>query len=151
MENPMRHIIAGVLLVLALTVRVAPAGELREVELNDGSVITGEVLSLSSGVYTVRSETLGTMRIEETKIRAVRSRRPAPAQAGALTDRMMGDKEIMALIQGLQDDPDFKKMLEDPAMMDAAKNNDYAALMANPEFMKLLGKPAVRSIVEKVK
>ncbi len=157
----MRSIIAGVLFVLALSSQIALAGEVREIELTDGSVITGEVLSLSSGIYTIKSDSLGTVRIDEAKIRVVRSRTPAssashpkggdPMQAESLTDRMMSDKEIMNLIQGLQDDPDFKKILADPEIMRAVKNNDFATLLSKPEFMKLLNKPAVRTIEEKVK
>jgi hypothetical protein len=101
------------------------------------------------------------VRIEEAKIRAVRSRTPASSgphtngnasiQAGSLTDRMMHDEEIMTIIQSLQDDPDFKKILTDPEMVEAVKNNDVMTLMSKPEFMKLLDKPAVRNIQEKVK
>ncbi len=157
----MRSIVAGALFVLAISAQAALAGEIREIELNDGSVITGEVQSLSGGIYTIKSESLGTLRIEEAKIRVVRSRTPtssgsqsksaSSAQAGSLTDRMMSDKEIMAMIEGLQDDPDFKKILADPEIIQAVKNNDFATLMSKPEFKKPLDKPAVRNIGEKIK
>jgi hypothetical protein len=157
----MRGIMAGALFVLVISAQTAPAGEIREIELNDGSVITGELLSLSGGMYTIKSDSLGIVRVEETKIRAVRSKTPASSglqsngsasvQAGALTDRMMNDAEIMSMIRGLQDDPDFKKILEDPEIMQAVKNNDVATLMSKPEFMRLLDNPPVRTIREKVK
>lgn len=157
----MRCIMAGALFVLAISAQTALAGEIREIELNDGSVITGELLSLSGGIYTIKSASLGTVRVEEAKIRAVRSKTPtssglqsnggASVQAGSLTDRMMNDVEIMTMIQGLQDDQDFKKILADPEIMQAIKNNDFATLMSKPEFLKLLDKPSVRNIQEKVK
>jgi hypothetical protein len=156
----MRGVMAGALFVLALSAQTALAGEIREIELNDGSVITGELLSLSGGIYTIKSDSLGTVRVEETKIRVVRSKTPtssgmqsnsgARIQSGALTDRMMNDTEIMAVIRGLQDDPDFKKILADPEIMRAVKDNDVATLMSKPEFMRLLDKPSVRTIREKV-
>lgn len=157
----MRRIAAGALFVLAISAQTGLAGEIREIELNDGSVIAGELLSLSGGIYTIKSDSLGTVRIEEAKVRTVRSKTPvssgslpgggASVQAGPLTDRMMNNNEIMTMIQGLQDDPDFKKILADPEVMQAVMNSDIAALMSNPEFMKLLDKPAVRDIREKVK
>jgi hypothetical protein len=151
----------GALFILAITVQTGLAGEIREIELNDGSVITGELLSLSGGVYTVKSDSLGTVRIEEAKIRTVRTKTPtfsgsrssggASVETGSLADRMMNDTDIMNTIQELQDDPDFKKILGDPEIMQAIINNDVATLMSKPEFMKLLDKPSVRSIQEKVK
>jgi hypothetical protein len=150
---------AGALFVLAISAQAAPAGEIREIELHDGSVITGELLSLSGGTCTIKSDSLGTVRIEEAKIRAVRSKTPASsglqsnggASVQSLTDRMMNDGEIMTMIRGLQDDPDFKKVLADPEIMQAVINNDVATLMSKPEFMQLLDNPSVRNIREKVK
>lgn len=147
--------IAGALLILAIVVQSSPAGEVREIELNDGSVILGEVLSLSNGIYTVKSGNLGTVQIEEPKIRAIRPRNAtrsnASTEAGSLTDKMMSDKEIMGMIQGLQDDQDFKAILADPEIMQAIINNDFATLLSKPEFLKLMEKPSVRNIQEKIK
>ena len=157
----MRRIMAAALFVLVISAQTAPAGEIREIELNDGSVITGEVLSLSNGIYTVKSDSLGTVRIEEKKIRAVRTRTAASsggpsnstasAQPELLMNKMMNNSEIMAIIQGMQDDPDFKKILADPDIMQAVKSNDIETLITKPEFMKLLDKSSVRNIQERAK
>ena len=61
----------------------------------------------------------------------------------------MSDQEIMALIQSLRNDREFKKMLEDPEVMKAVNAGDVAALMANPQFMKLLNNSSVREIERK--
>jgi hypothetical protein len=81
----------------------------------------------------------------------MQSNSSARIQSGALTDRMMNDTEIMAIIRGLQDDPDFKKILANPEIMQAVKDNDVATLMSKHEFMKLLDKASVQTIREKVK
>jgi hypothetical protein len=149
-------------LCLILFAAGAGAGELKVIELKDGSIITGEVLSLSGGMYTVKSDSLGLIKLEESKIRAIRSRSPekssasgGPAAQGndaqALQQNMMGDQEIMTMIQALRDDPDFKKVMEDPVVMKAMKDGDVSALMANPQFMKLLNNPTVKEIEKKVK
>lgn len=150
-------------LCLILFAAGAGAGELKVIELKDGSIITGEVLSLSGGIYTVKSDSLGTIKLEESKIRAIRSRSPEKGSASggpaaaqgsdtqALQQKMMGDQEIMAMIQSLRDDPEFKKVMEDPVVMKAMKDGDVSALMANPQFMKLLNNPTVKEIEKKVK
>lgn len=146
----MHSIFAVALFILSISAQPALAGEIREIELNDGSVITGEVLSLSNGTYSIKSDSLGTVKIEETKIRAIRSRTTARS-ANSLTDRMMNDQEIMSIIQGLQNDADFQKILADPEIMKAVESNDLKTLLSRPEFLKLLDKTEVENIREKVK
>lgn len=133
------------------------AGEIKEIELTDGSVITGEVLSLASGVYTIRTGSLGTLKIEDTKVRSIRqpgtlSSRPSGSnsETRSLQDKMMSDKDVMTMILSLKDDPQFTKILEDPEIMNAINSGDTAALMANPKFLQLLHNPTVREIQQKV-
>jgi hypothetical protein len=145
-------------LCLTLFAVNAGAGELKTIELKDGSVITGELLSLSGGVYTIKSDSLGVIKLEESKVRAIRSQAPAGsaapgtgAEVRGLQEKMMSDKEVMSMIQSLQDDAEFKKLLQDPEVMKAVQSGDVASLMANPQFMKLLNNPTVKDIQKKVK
>ena len=141
----------------------ASAGEMKVIELKDGSAITGEPVSLSGGIYTVRSDSLGMIKLEESKVRVIRPIAPANsaapgasvsgsgAEVRSLQEKMMSDKEVMSMIQSLQDDAEFKKLLEDPETMKAVQTGDVAALMANPQFLKLLNNPTVQDIQKKVK
>lgn len=152
----MRFLILCFFLVLALSLPIAHAGEVREIELIDGSIITGEVLSLSSGVYTIKSSSLGTIKLEETKIRSIRAKShdggtASSGEVKALQGKMMSNTEIMTLIQSLQNDPEFKKVLEDPEIMKAVKAGDVASLTSNPKFLKLLDNPTVQEIQKKAK
>ena len=152
----MRLPILCILLLAAFSLSTAQAGEVREIELIDGSIITGEVQSLSSGVYTIKSNSLGTIKLEETKVRAIRTKSPGAGDGSsgemkALQGKMMSDTEIMHLIQSLQNDPDFKKILEDPEIMKAVNAGDVASLTANPRFLKLLDNPTVQEIQKKAK
>lgn len=149
------YLISVILVFLALAATVANAAETREIELADGSVITGEVVSLSGGIYTVRSATLGTLRIEASKVRVIRLPGPAaPSDAGgqvkSLEDKMLGDSEIMDVLRALQNDPDFQKVLQDPEIMKAVQTGDIASLMRNPELLKLLNKQSVQDINKKL-
>lgn len=152
----MRRIGSIILVFLTLVTAVVNAAEIREIVLTDGSVITGEVVSLSKGIYTVRSDTLGTLRIEGSKIRAIRMQGSATSQSNArgqvnsLEDKMLSDSEIMDTIHALQNDPDFQKVLQDPEILKALQTGDIAALMRNPQFMKLLNKQAIQDINKKL-
>ena len=139
------------------------AGEVRAIELKDGSVVTGEVVSLTNGKYIIRSSSLGTIQIDESKVLVIRPiAAPAAANSGAtpdntagnvrtLQDRMMNDKEVMSKIQSLQNDPEFIKILEDPEVMKAVNSGDIATLMANPQFLRLMNNSTVQDIAEKVR
>ena len=48
------------------------AGEIKEIELSNGSRILGEITSLEGDFYTIESMDLGTVRIEKSKVRAIR-------------------------------------------------------------------------------
>jgi hypothetical protein len=149
------HIVSVILVILALAATMVNAAETREIELTDGSVITGEVVSLSGGIYTVRSATLGTLRIEASRIRVIRLPGSAAASDSggrikSLEDKMLGDSEIMDTIRALQTDPDLQKILQDPEIMKAVQTGDIAALMRNPEFIKLLNKQSVQDMNKKL-
>ncbi|MGD1075291.1 MAG: hypothetical protein ABR903_04335 [Thermodesulfovibrionales bacterium] len=143
-----------VALILAATVSIA--AETREIELMDGSIITGEIVSMEKGVYTVKSAILGTVRIEESKIRSIRKQgsssvaENAGGQVKSLEDKMMSSDEMMGMVRALQNDPDFQQILKDPEIMKAVQTGNFTALMANPNFMKLLNKQSVQQIKNKL-
>jgi hypothetical protein len=159
----MKSLMICCILVLGLFLGSVRADEVKEIVLKDGSVLTGEVVSLNNGVYTVKSDILGTIKLEESKVRVIRDRSVPPSAtlssnssaAGgdvkSLQDKMMNDKEVMARIQSLQNDPEFQALLKDPKIMQAVNAGDVAALSADPRFMKLLNNPTVREIQNKVK
>jgi hypothetical protein len=140
------------------------AGKIGEVELIDGSVICGEMVSSEGGIYTLTSDTIGTVQIEESKIRAIRfkpslephakKRDTMPNSAGAqfqvLQQLIMGNQEILQMILSLLNDPDIQGIVEDPSIIDAVNRSDIEALSSNPKFMKLLDNPAIQEITNKL-
>jgi len=149
----MKHLIMGLLFLFGISLVSAFGGEIKEIQLKDGSVIYGEIISFSSGVFTLRSKDLGTVKIEESKIQAIRSRVPVAGkgdQIQQLQQRMMSDEEVVQMILSLQNDPDVQKILEDPEIMKAVNAGDINALLSNPKFMKLLENPTIQDIRKKV-
>jgi hypothetical protein len=135
-----------------------------ELELIDGSVLTGEITSFREGVYTVRSPSLGTIEINESQIRAIRvqqSERTAgktlrstnsaiDKELKTLHESMTSDQQIMQMILSLQNDPDIQELLQDAAIMEAVSSGDINTLMANPKFRKILENPDIQQIQRKV-
>ena len=138
--------------------------ELREIELNDGSVISGEIISFGNGVYKLKSQSMGTFEIEDSKVREIRTKskkgssssQPVPAQSfsnsdiQSLTQSLMGNEKIMSMITGLQNDPEIQKIIQNPAIMEAVNSGDIMTLMSNPEFKKLLENPKIKGITGQV-
>jgi hypothetical protein len=158
MINAMKQTLMLSLLLFTLSAGDLMAGEIRDIELKDGIIIAGEVQSLEGGVYTIRTDSLGTIRIDNSRVQAIRPRGQASpsrspgisSQTRELEERMRADEEIMNKIQSLKDDPAFQKVLEDPELLNAVNSGDVAALMADPKFLQLLQNPAVQDIQKKM-
>ena len=158
--------IAGIFLSFLLVILCSSvsAGELREIELLDGSVICAEIVSFSDAIYTLKSVSLGTIKINESKIRLIRLKSHSPTsgelvspskasisnELQALQKLMINDKEIMNAILSLLNDPDFQKILQDPVIINAVNSSDIDTLISNPKFMKLLGNPKIQEIKREV-
>lgn len=152
-------------IAMVMITAAAFAAEIKEIELSDGSVITGEVISLGNGVYTIRTEAMGTLAIEESKVRSIRQRGSASPSASSsssgsssgqsaditrLQQQIMSDDQVLDMLQSLQNDPEFMKIMEDPEIMKAVNSGDTAALMANPKFLRLMQNPSVKHIQQKL-
>jgi hypothetical protein len=69
----------------------------------------------------------------------------------SISEKMIGDKEIMSMVQQLRNDPAFKGIPEEPESMQAVNSDDVATLTSNPRFMNLLNNSTPREIQSKVK
>jgi hypothetical protein len=140
------------------------AAEIAEVELIDGSVISGEISTDKDGFYIFTSDTLGTVKIEKSKIRAIRfNPSSAPhankqntisaspqAQVQTLQQLIMGDPEILKMLLSLLNDPDIQRILEDPSIIEAISRGDIEMLSSNPDFLKLMNNPVIQDITGKI-
>ena len=157
----MKFITICFVLLLVSVPLVTFSNEIMTIELTDGSVITGEVVSLIRGMYTIKSNDLGTLKIEESKIKVIRSNAPSVKSVGQNTEIkdqmesmqaiMMNNPEVLSIILSLKDDPKFQTVLRDPDVMSAVQAGDIATLSKNSKFMSLLDDPRVQQIGGKVK
>src|SRR5262249_26108784 len=133
MKEALRMRFSSILFILATVCSPLPAsGEtMREIELTDGSIIRAEVVSMSRGIYRLRSDTLGEIEVPEQQIKPTGSSRvkpapprtnvnpekkppppgkppPAPAPAAAAEDLQKVSKQAPAAMEkilSLQNDP----------------------------------------------
>ena len=147
------------LLLFIITHNTANAQGLVEINLVDGTIISGKLVSFDNGVYTISSTTLGTLKIKETNVRSLRSKTSAvetrpdistQSEIQSLQQRMVADEDIMKMITSLLQDPEFQELLQDEALMKAISSGDLKTLKSNPKFQKLLDKSAVEQIKERL-
>ena len=167
--NTCRHLASGLLLLLTALPPLALAQGQSTLELDDGTVVVGEVLSLNDGVYSVRSSTLGTIRIDAAHIRTIRqgvatdgSAQVSGLAAGsgeasrfvadisAMQQRLAAEPGLMDLVMGLQNDPQLRQALADPQLMALIAAGDLDAIRANPSVRALMNHPGIRAILERM-
>jgi len=156
----MKQTLCTIFLLLFMTLPVAVhAGELQEIVLIDGSVIVGELVSLTNGIYTIKTATLGDLKVEDARVETIRNksgRMAEPVKASgqqeliAIQQKILADESIMQLILALQNDPDFQEILQDESIMKAISSGDFNALMTNPKIVKLMNNSSVQEIKRKV-
>jgi len=158
-----RNIIASVF-CLALISPSLSADDMSRLELTDGSIIVGEVLGMSAGVYSVRSPTLGTISIESSRIRSLSNADTAATSDATLANpgasygddidalqrQMVGNPDLMQMIVGLQNDPALQRAMANPELMALISSGNIDALRQHPSFLELMGHPGIRGVVEQL-
>jgi hypothetical protein len=147
-----------------------PDVDLSRIELSDGSVVVGEILGMSGGVYSVRTPSLGTLGIESSRIRAIRRADASTdsasgagsdiglanpssdsgAQIESMQRQMVGNADVMQMIVGLQNDPALQRAMADPELMGLISSGNLDAIREHPSFRALMNHPGIRAIVEQM-
>ena len=137
------------------------------VVLKDGTIIHGEVESLRDGIYTIQTGSLGPVQVSKDQIRSIdpgddsssglqTGPAPGPASSPLVPDlaatksRITEDPKLMALLLGLENDPQVLEVVEDPDVMKAIAAGDYTALMNNPKIVALMSNAKVRELIDAV-
>ncbi len=135
------------------------------IELKDGSRIQGEIQSLEKGVYTILSPSIGTMHVAQSNIvrivysgdvaNTTASSEKTPARDDALAGEfqqlqtnLAKDPATVQSIMNLQSDPQIQAVLNDPAIMKAIQDGDYASLLSNPKIQALESNEHVKQLVQ---
>jgi hypothetical protein len=145
-----RTVSAG-LLVLGVLCGTWWSAAASTITLRDGSSISGEVVSLHDGVYTIQSPALGTVTVKQADVRTLAEPAAAsvPAQLDALREHLAADPATMDAITALASDPDVQAILGDPQVRAALQDGNLDALLSNPNIARLAADPRIRGITEK--
>ncbi len=162
-SNISRLISVVAVVFLLMSISFGHAGEISRIELSDGSQITGEVISFDGNTWIIKSESMGQLKIESSKVRSIRAKGTSGQnQAGSTTSgypvskddiqamqqSIMANQEILSMIMNLHDDPEIQTILKDPEIMNAVNSGDISVLIANPKFMRLLEKAEIKAITQ---
>ncbi|MGE0082885.1 MAG: hypothetical protein AB7S75_00545 [Desulfococcaceae bacterium] len=165
----MKKVIICAMIWASLLCGSASGGEIREIVLTDGSVITAEILSFTNGVYTLQSDIMGKILVDDAKIKEIRKKSAGSAagKQGAVSPSIQGlnlngldfegiqesiteNPKIMDIVNSLEKDPDVQKIMEDPELMQAVRSGDVGTLLTRPEVQRLLNNPKVQKIGEEL-
>jgi len=132
------------------------------ITLIDGTRLTGKVLSMQNGVYTVTTSSLGQIRINSSQVKSIASGNGQNFASGgnefsalqdetfhSLQSAIANDKDAVAQIMELQNDPLMQAILADEEIMSAVSRGDYGALAENPKIQRLMKHRSVKSISRK--
>ncbi|MCK5684640.1 hypothetical protein KAJ27_10980 [bacterium] len=164
--------------VLLFTTTFAFAGSIREIVMTDGSIITGEIISINDGECIIKSASLGKLTIDSDKIETIRkkgsksktaadslteygktydttvtsqgNKMKTSAGINSLKSSLMSDPDSLGAIMSVQNDPDMQAVLNDPNVMNLIKSGNVDSLMTNPKIIQLMNNPAINNIKNKV-
>ncbi|MCX5710647.1 MAG: hypothetical protein NT060_01565 [Candidatus Omnitrophica bacterium] len=157
-----------ILCLFFLTLSAAAyCGQLSRIELADGSVINGEIVSFLNGIYTVNTGSLGEVKLEAAKISQIKTANSPsfnipssiPVQGQTFSQpnvesyrqKLMSDPDNAAVVSGLVSNPHIQEIAKDPQIEQAVKAGDMQALMNNPKFMEMVNSPEMQEGIKKLK
>ncbi|MCH8256562.1 MAG: hypothetical protein IIA75_01470 [Proteobacteria bacterium] len=131
-----------------------------EIVLKDGSRIRGEVLSMQNGLYRIRTESMGTIQLRSREILSITSlgvsvpgdspgtdtAASSQTAVDSIKSSIVNSPGVMSTITALQNDPQMKAILADPAIMRAVQNLDLQALGNHTKIKALMNNPKIKRI-----
>jgi hypothetical protein len=176
-EKPMcinglvRHLGRFLLCVSFLSLAsITSASELREITLDDGSSIVGEIISVENDRYTIKTKSLGTLTLGSRQIKSITQlggSTPAPVDMkGAsinstssggvassvqqIQSNITSNASLMSAIMQMQSNPEMQAVLSDPALMEAMQSFDIKAIQNHPKIIRLMQSQEMQQIQSKV-
>jgi hypothetical protein len=134
------------------------------VTLRDGTVVHGDIQSMQDDVYTIETDSLGTIHVSKTEVRSIDEAGEPASAAGlesstqgssigageldATESKIMQDPKLLAMVLALQNDPDVQAVLADPDITKAVAAGDYTSLLNDPKIIALMHNPKMREIID---
>lgn len=161
--------VAGCLMGLAALASSPTFAADSRIELSDGSIITGELVSVEKGQYLIRSATLGEIRVPESSVNSLRPlsseaaaapraepqnanelQRDYSADIAAIQQRVTSNPDLMQQIMSLQNDPDIQAAVSDPEFARLILAGDLDKVRGDARFQRLMEHPTIRAIMGQI-
>ena len=156
----------NIFLFLWIVSSASHAGVVSQIKLVDGSVIQAEVISFANGVYTLRSEMLGTLSIAEDRVQSIRPNKSQSPEmleklessdpsvgkkVQGLQQKLTSDPKTMEMLLDLGNDPSMIGVLNDKDLMRAIQQGNLSTVIKNPKIQKLMKSKAVGDVIQRSK
>ncbi len=154
-------------LILLLSAFPAFAQSVKIITLKDGTQIKGEVTRMQNDIYTVETESLGTLDIQASDIDSINADRTTAHAASSdtpmqmppqnanepmpsmqeLQKKMMNDPEIIENAQTIAEDPRLMELMADPSVMNDLMSGDPARIENNAKLQELMNDPQMQELM----
>jgi len=149
---------------LILTNQAAYAASAKVIKLKDGSQIIGEVISANNGEYTVRTENLGEVSINDENILSIQAAGLSTnadassafgsanlkEQVQSVQSQIVNDGAIMDDIKALSENKEIQAILQNPELMSTIMSFDEKRIQNDPSVKKLLERKDVQDIMKQI-
>lgn len=150
------HRIGSILLMLLLATVSLTSSAASRIELVDGTVINGDLLSMANGRYVIQSATLGRIELPQSKIQSIEPVAGNTANGAdkpdfqAIQQKIVASPELMQLVTAMMSDPEIQAAIKDPEFMRLILSGDVDALKNDPRILRLMANPSMQAIIGKM-
>jgi len=154
------------------------ADDSRVIALKDGSIIKGKVVQMANGVYTIRTENLGTIKVKSANILSIKS--PAlhsasqqnnthhlnntsnntirmvekanlQKQVKEIQNSILQDPKVMTDIQKLLQNQEIMSLMSDKSILDDVMSYDPQRIGNNQKIKQLMENPEMKRLMDRLK
>jgi len=162
-------------LLFAIVLLTTPleANTLKKIHLKDGSILKGNIIKMDGKAYTIQTENLGVMTIDEERVRSISSlqsqdnvenantnmpqlqdiqqqMKNMPPEAQAMQGMLLSDPKMMQEVQNMAQDPEIRALLSDPALMNSILSGDLNSIGSNSKAQGLMNNPKMQKLMNKL-
>ncbi len=138
------------------------------IELKDGVVLQGKVLSKDSEFYKISTRTLGAVLVKDSDIVSIKAA-PPQSQTGdkkaqdagpgkidlqpdaqLYQENIINNPELLESMKTLSQDEELTELLADPEVKAAIMNHDVEFLRNNEKFQKFMNNELLHKVIEEM-